>query len=210
MSANVILSRHSDIAWCVKLAKVLAVIGVEGSNGACIGHMDMGHPPGIACSVRCMTSWAMDIRQAELQNATVQATNVRHFRTTPLGEVANMHGYLSTGLCALQLPKKVVLSMARFRLSGHNLRIEIGRHEGLPRNERSCCRCKRLLGEDFVAPIDDEEHLLFSCESTKDIRFRFAGLPMSSLRNLMQCENVGSVAWFVHECMERVDNSHTG
>jgi hypothetical protein len=33
---------------------------------------------------------------------------------------------------------------------------------------------------------------------------------MSSLRDLMQCENVGSVAWFVHECMERVDNSHTG
>jgi hypothetical protein len=26
----------------------------------------------------------------------------------------------------------------------------------------------------------------------------------------MQCEYVGSVAWFVHECMERVDNSHNG
>jgi hypothetical protein len=26
----------------------------------------------------------------------------------------------------------------------------------------------------------------------------------------MQCEDVGSVAWFVHECMERVDSSHTG
>jgi hypothetical protein len=35
-------------------------------------------------------------------------------------------------------------------------------------------------------------------------------LPMSSLRDLMQCEGVGSVAWFVHECMERVDSSHTG
>jgi hypothetical protein len=23
-------------------------------------------------------------------------------------------------------------------------------------------------------------------------------------------KDVGSVAWFVHECMERVDNSHTG
>jgi hypothetical protein len=149
--ANVILSRHSDVAWCAKLAKFLAVIGVEGSNGTCIGHMDVGHPPGIACSVRCMISLAMDIRQTELHNATVQANCVRHFRTTPLGEVANMHGYLSTGLCALQLPEKVVLSMARFRLSGHNLRIETGRHEGRPRNERSCCRCKRLLGEDFVA-----------------------------------------------------------
>jgi hypothetical protein len=89
--------------------------------------------------------------------------------------------------------------MARFRLSGHYLRIETGRHEGLPRSERSCCRCKRLLGE--VAPIDDQEHLLFTCEGTKDIRLRFAGLPMSSLRELMQCEDVGSLAWFVHECM---------
>jgi hypothetical protein len=65
-----------------------------------------------------MISWAMDIRQTELHNATVQANFVRHFRTMPFGEVANMHGYLSTGLCALQLPKKVVPSMARFRLSG--------------------------------------------------------------------------------------------
>jgi hypothetical protein len=97
-----------------------------------------------------------------------------------------------------------------FVLVETNLRIETGRHEGLPRNKMSCCRCKRLLGEDFVAPIDDEEHLLFPCESTKDIRLRFAGLPMSSLRNLMQCEDVGSAAWFVHECMERVDNSHSG
>jgi hypothetical protein len=99
---------------------------------------------------------------------------------------------------------------SKFRLSSHNLRIETGRHEGLPPNERSCRRCKRLLGEDFVAPIDDEEHLLFLCEGTKDIRLRFAGLPMSSLRDLMQYEDVGSVAWFVHECMERVDNNHTG
>jgi hypothetical protein len=119
-----------------------------------------------------------------------------------------MHGYLFTGLCALQLPKRSSLvwpgfALVVFRLSGQNLRIETGRHVGLPRNERSCCRCKQLLGEDFVAPIDDEEHLLLQCESIKDIRLCFAGLPMSSLRDLMQCEDVGSVAWFVHECMER-------
>jgi hypothetical protein len=52
-----------------------------------------------------------------------------------------------------------------------------------------------------VAPIDDEERLLLLCEGTKDIRLRFAGLPMSSLRDLMQCEDVGSVDWFVHEGM---------
>jgi hypothetical protein len=32
--------------------------------------------------------------------------------------------------------------------------------------------------KDFVVPKDDEERLLFSCESTKDIRLCFAGLSM--------------------------------
>jgi hypothetical protein len=49
-------------------------------------------------------------------------------KTSGLGNQPVSTGYLLTGLCAL--PIKVVLSMARFRLSGHNLRIETGRHEG--------------------------------------------------------------------------------
>jgi hypothetical protein len=46
--------------------------------------------------------------------------------------------------------------MARFRLGGHNLRRETGRHEELPWIERLCSRCKRkrLLADDFAAPID--------------------------------------------------------
>jgi hypothetical protein len=55
---------------------------------------------------QCMIHWALDITLAELHNATVQATYVRHFRSTPGGEVANMHGYLTMGWRALRLPKK--------------------------------------------------------------------------------------------------------
>jgi hypothetical protein len=33
------------------------------------------------------------------------------------------------------------------------------------------CLCSQIYG------CIDEEHLMFSCESTKDIRLRFAGLP---------------------------------
>jgi hypothetical protein len=106
--------------------------------------MDMGNPPGIASSVRGMISWAMDIRKAELHNATVQATYVRHFQASPLGG-SSKHAWLPyDGLTFLQLLKTVALNLARFRLCGHNLRIQTGRHEGLPRNERSCRRCKRL------------------------------------------------------------------
>jgi hypothetical protein len=60
--------------------------------------MDMENPPGIASLVRCMIDWTMNIRQAELHNGAVQATYVRHFRTSPMGEVANMHGFLKDGL----------------------------------------------------------------------------------------------------------------
>jgi hypothetical protein len=64
MSANVILSRHSDIAWCAKLVKFLAGSGVEDGSGSCILHMDMGNPPGIASLVQRAIIWAMDNRQA--------------------------------------------------------------------------------------------------------------------------------------------------
>jgi hypothetical protein len=74
--------------------------------------MDMGNPPGIASSVRCMIDWAMDIRQADLHNATVQATN----------------GYLRSGL---HIPHSLVLSMAQFRLGCHNLGLELGKHQGV-------------------------------------------------------------------------------
>jgi hypothetical protein len=80
MSANVVLFCHSDIAWCAKLVKFLAVIGVEDGNGSCNLHMDMGNPPGIASLVRCMIDWAVDIMQAELHNATVVAVVVGKFR----------------------------------------------------------------------------------------------------------------------------------
>jgi hypothetical protein len=50
----------------------------------------------------------------------------------------------------------------------------------------------------------------FHARAPKKERLRFAGLPMSSLRDLMQGEDVGSVIWFVHAYMQRVDSSHTG
>jgi hypothetical protein len=66
----------SHIAWCAELVEFLAVIGVEDGNGSCVGHMGMGNLTGIASSLQCMISWAMDIRQAELHIATVQTAYV--------------------------------------------------------------------------------------------------------------------------------------
>ena len=54
------------------------------------------------------------------------------------------------------------VSFTRLRLSAHRLRVETGRWTRTPREAR-LCRCE--LGE-----IQDEEHVIFKCPLTKDIR----------------------------------------
>ena len=46
--------------------------------------------------------------------------------------------------------------VARFRVSSHNIRIQVGRHEGLPENQRICLYCN-------TGAIDNELHLMFDC-----------------------------------------------
>ena len=49
-------------------------------------------------------------------------------------------------------------NFARLRISAHRLRIEQGRYQGTPRQNRTCLRCSSH-------EIDDEKHFLFSCNS---------------------------------------------
>ena len=45
--------------------------------------------------------------------------------------------------------------LTKFRVSDHNLEIEVGRYRNIPRNERLCVNCKR---------IDDEFHFFLHCD----------------------------------------------
>lgn len=58
----------------------------------------------------------------------------------------------------LNLPKKTLNNIARFRVSSHNLKIETGRHENpkLPIENRTCDKCKS-------SEIEDELHCLIIC-----------------------------------------------
>ena len=49
-------------------------------------------------------------------------------------------------------------NFARLRISAHRLRIEQGRYQGTPRQNRICLRCNS-------PEVDDEKHFLFSCKS---------------------------------------------
>ena len=63
------------------------------------------------------------------------------------------------------LPEHCRIVITRWRLSCHNLRIETGRRPPkLPQHLRVCINCNE---------VEDENHVIFSCELYTDIRVRF-------------------------------------
>jgi hypothetical protein len=136
----------------------------------------------------------------------VQNIFVQCFRTAPLGEESRPHPYLRAGL---RIPHSLVLSMARFRLSSHNLGVELGRHQGMIWFAHGCKRCAALAMHDL--PVDDEAHLLFSCPATAVVRRkrRLAQLPFTFLQDLMCCCDVYGAVLFEHKCMTIADAAAT-
>ena len=63
------------------------------------------------------------------------------------------------------LPKSVYCNIARFRLSSHNLNIELGRHKRpyVPADERICEKCN-------LNQVEDEFHCLMRRKKWNDIR----------------------------------------
>ena len=54
--------------------------------------------------------------------------------------------------------------LTKFRISDHNLEVEIGRYQRIPRDQRKCKICKML---------DDESHFLFHCQINNNLRQTF-------------------------------------
>jgi hypothetical protein len=121
------------------------------------------------------------------------------FRTASLGEESRPHPCLRAGL---RIPHSLVLSMARFRLSSHNLGVELGRHQGVVWFARGCKRCAALGMHDL--PVNDEAHLSFRVQ----LPLWLGGsvdLHNCHLQDLMCCRDVQGVALFVHKCMKIAD-----
>jgi hypothetical protein len=165
--------------------------------------MDMYNSPDLDMVAQAVLLWAGSCRQQLLHaGAAVQNTYVQCFCTALLDEESQPHPYLRAGL---RIPLSLVLSMARFRLSSHNLGVKLGRHQGVVWFARCCKRCAALGMHDL--PVDDEAHLLFSCPATAVVRreHRFGQLPFTPLQDLMCCPDVYEVALFVHKCMKIAD-----
>lgn len=61
---------------------------------------------------------------------------------------------------------KYRISLTKFRLSSHNLAIETGRHDNIPRENRKCRNCSMNV-------IENEYHLLLVCPKYYSLRKRF-------------------------------------
>ena len=54
-------------------------------------------------------------------------------------------------------------ALSKFRLSNHELMIEVGRHKGVPKEERFCPLCPNPA-------VEDEIHFLINCQSFNTLR----------------------------------------
>ena len=71
--------------------------------------------------------------------------------------------YISSPYLVLTRKKHSRKALVRFRISSHQLRIETGRYENIPRNERICHFCTSNK-------IEDENHFLLDCKAYPQIR----------------------------------------
>jgi hypothetical protein len=102
------------------------------------------------------------VKDCELQSWSSEINEVSKLRTYCLfKDVRSCEMYLS-----MSIPRKLRVSLARFRTGSHRLEMEIGRHHNIRPEGRLCKLC--LL--ENVTAIEDEIHVLFHCSAYKEIR----------------------------------------
>ena len=60
-------------------------------------------------------------------------------------------------------------TITQFRISAHNLKIETGRYNNTPTEERCCDWCKHIIGNNVV---ENEQHFLTICPLNSNSRFK--------------------------------------
>ena len=79
----------------------------------------------------------------------------------------------------------------QLRISSHNLSIERGRYENIPREERVCNWCSLSLGERI---IENESHVLFNCKLYTNTRAKL----VNDIIKAPDCDDTFSIPSFIH------------
>ena len=70
--------------------------------------------------------------------------------------------------------RKYLIVLCKFRCSNHQLQIELGRHMGVPREERFCNYCKKNCN---LFQVEDEFHFLCVCPQYNTLRSQYIKTP---------------------------------
>lgn len=75
-----------------------------------------------------------------------------------------------------------LMSLIRFRLGAHHLRVCTGRWDGTPREDRLCTKCD-------LRQIEDERHVVLECPCYASIRDEYASLFLTSDNSMVTLFN---------------------
>ena len=80
----------------------------------------------------------------------------------------------------LKIPRRLRVAVAKFRISNHELEIELGRQSNIEREQRICKLCK--VNNQIY--IENEFHVLFECKTYSDLRNLYISKDFTDLINL--------------------------
>ena len=92
-----------------------------------------------------------------------------------------------------EIPEWKRITVTRFRLSSHRLKVETGRWSRLPREERKC-QCTQN-------EIQDETHVVFKCELSQRLRNKYE-LNYTSFDELFRSMPVRMMGNFFYELLQ--------
>ena len=77
-------------------------------------------------------------------------------------------------------------STTKLRISSHDLQIERGRYQNVPRDQRNCEWCKTSMG---LNAIESETHFLFNCDLYQEHRIKLIN-NLNKSPHIAECETI--------------------